>query len=146
MSKKTRPRVLLVTRCFVVDDTGKLLVIKRSSTDKHDPGKWEIPGGKLEEGQDLAHSQEIEVMQEKGLLVMPRYQLVFADSFVVSEGQYAGLPYVVLFSVTERVGGKFKLSPEHTDHAWLSYNELLALDNLTLEVRKAAIVLESHLI
>lgn len=145
MSAESRPRVVLVNRCFVKRDDGKLLVIKRSPTDKNNAEKWEVPGGKVDEGQDLANAQEREVMEETGLLVEPTERLAFVVSYVIGTGQYVGLPYVALFSITRLVGGNFVLSEEHTDHAWPSYNELLAYD-LTHEVRKAAIVLKSHLV
>lgn len=144
MSLELRPRVVLVNRCFVKREDGKLLIIKRSPTDKSAAEKWEVPGGKVDEGQDLSHAQEREVMEETGLLVQPTQPLVFADSFVIGTGQYIGLPYVVLFSITRLVGGNIVMSEEHTDYAWVTYYGMLAYD-LTLQVRKAAIVLKSYL-
>jgi 8-oxo-dGTP pyrophosphatase MutT (NUDIX family) len=106
---------------------------------------WECPGGKLDEGQDLTHAQEREVMEETGYLVRPIHPLVLVDSYVIGAGAYLGLPYVVLFSITELVGGKLKLSEEHEVSMWLDYNEMLDYD-LTPEVRKAAITLEEYLV
>jgi 8-oxo-dGTP diphosphatase len=139
-----RPKVVLVNRCFVIHK-GKLLLVKRSSTDTHHPGMWEGPGGKLDEGQDLTHALEREVMEETGLLVSPIHPLVFADSYVIgSEGKYKGLPYVVLFGVMKSKGGVLKLSDEHDDFEWVSYKMALDYD-LTPEVRKALIVLKKPL-
>jgi 8-oxo-dGTP diphosphatase len=145
MTAESRPRVVLVNRCFVKRDDGKLLVIKRSPTDKNNAGKWEVPGGKVDEGQDFTQAQEREVMEETGLLAEPTERLVFVDSFVIGTGQYKGLPYVALFSITKLVGGNLVISEEHTDYAWVSYDQMLTYD-LTPEVRKAAIVLKPHLI
>ena len=108
------------------------------------PGKWEVPGGKLDEGQDLTHAQEREVMEETRLLVQPTHPMVLSDSFVIGTGAYKGLPYVVLFSITQLVGGNFALSEEHMDSAWVTYDEMLAHD-LTAEVRKAALILKDYL-
>jgi 8-oxo-dGTP diphosphatase len=124
---------------------GKLLIIKRSPTDNMNACKWEVPGGKVDEGQDLTQAQTREVLEETGLLVEPTERLVYVDSFVIGNDPYKGLPYVVLFSVTRLVGGKFALSAEHTDHAWVRYDKMLAYD-LTSEVRKAAIVLKPPLV
>jgi 8-oxo-dGTP pyrophosphatase MutT (NUDIX family) len=145
MPAESRPQVVLVNRCLVRREDGKWLIIKRSPNDQNNPGKWEPPGGKVDIGQDLTHAQEREVMEETGLLVEPTHRLVFTDSFIIASGPYAGLLYVVLFSITKVVGGTFALSDEHTDHAWVTYDEMLALD-LTHEVRKAAIVLKDHLV
>lgn len=144
VAKSERPQVVLVNRCFVKGDDGRLLVIKRSPTDRNHASKWEVPGGKVDKGQDLSHAQEREVMEETGLLAEPMIKVVFADSFVIGDGQYAGMTYVVLFSITKVLGGHLKISEEHTDHAWVNYDELLSRD-LTPEVRKAAIVLKPYL-
>ena len=145
MSATERPRVVLVNRCFVRREDGKLLAIRRAMADEHYPGKWEVPGGKLDMGQDLLRAQEREVMEETGYLVAPLMPLVYADSHLIGDGRYAGLPYVVLFSITRLLGGKFALSAEHCGFTWVSCDELLDLD-LTPEVWKAAIVLREHLI
>ncbi len=145
VSIKLRPRIVLVNRCFVKRPDRKLLLIKRSPTDRNNAGKWEVPGGKVDEGQDLTHAQQREVMEETGLLAEPVERLVFVDSFVIGTGPYKGLPYVVLFSITRLLGGVLTLSEEHTDSAWEAYDEMLAYD-LTPEVRKAAIILKSHLV
>jgi 8-oxo-dGTP pyrophosphatase MutT (NUDIX family) len=139
------PNIILVNRCFVRRRRDrKLLIIRRSLSDKNNPGEWEPPGGKLDQGQDLLHAQEREVMEETGLLVRQIHRLVFIDSFVIGDGKYKGLPYVVLFSITELVGGRFALSDEHTDHVWVTYHQMLGYD-LTQQVRKAAIELKSYL-
>jgi len=143
MTIDERPRVVLVNRCFVRSE-GKLLIIQRAQTDTMYAGKWEVPGGKLDVGQDLTHAQEREVLEETGLLVSPTHPLVFVDSFVIGTGRYTGLPYVVLFSITRLVGGNFILSEEHMDSEWTTYDRMLTYD-LTDEVRKAAIVLEDYL-
>lgn len=139
-----RPRIVLVSRCFVKGEDGALLAIKRAANDSHYPGMWECAGGKLDEGQDLSHAQEREVMEETGYLVEPVHPLVLADSYVIGEGAYKGLPYVVLFSITRCVGGIEKLSHEHDAALWVGYRDFLGLP-LTPEVRKAAIKLKDLL-
>lgn len=144
MSADERPRVVLVNRCFVVRDDGKSLIIQRARTDSMNAEKWEVPGGKLDEGQDLTHALEREVLEETGLLVQPTHPLVLSDSFVIGTGKYIGFPYIVLFRITRPIGGDFALSEEHMDFAWVTYGEMLTYD-LTVEVRKAAILMKDYL-
>ncbi|MEJ0053446.1 MAG: NUDIX domain-containing protein [bacterium] len=139
-----RPRVVLVTRAFVKRHDGRLLAIRRSANESHHAGLWECPGGKLDQGQDIAHAQEREVIEETGYFVTPVELQCFADSYVIGDGAYKGLPYVVLFSVCRLVGGIKKLSDEHSALKWVSYRDFLDL-NLTPEVRKAAIGLAKRL-
>lgn len=98
MSDIERPQVVLVNRC-IIENEGKLLLIKRASDDSYNPGLWEFPGGKLDEGQDLTSALKREVLEETGLRVEPTSPLVYADSFIIEQGKYHGLPYVVLFGV-----------------------------------------------
>lgn len=139
-----RPAVVLVNRCFVLRD-GRILAIQRTATDNHGPGLWEVPGGKLDEGQDFLGALEREVLEETGYLVRPINSIVHYDSRVLGGGdKYSGLPYVALFGIGEIIGGNLKLSNEHDDARWCSYDEFMALE-LTPEVRKAAIVLKDRL-
>ncbi len=135
-----RPQVVLVNRCIVRNKEDEFLFLQRSGNDRNNAGLWEFPGGKLDVGQDLSHALEREVMEETGLLVEPSSRLVFAESFVIGDEPYKGLPYVALFGIAHVVGGKFKLSHEHDASLWANFNNALDLD-LTAESRKALIVL-----
>lgn len=139
-----RPRVVLVSRCFVKAGSGRFLIIKRAPTDANNAGKWEVPGGKLDEGQDLTHALEREVLEETGLLVEPIHRLAWTDSFVIGKGKYKGLTYIVLFSIARVIGGKVAMSHEHTEYKWVGYNELIGRD-LTHETKSAAIYLMPRL-
>ena len=144
-SKVRRPQVLLVNRSFVKREDGKLLIMKRSPTDLNNAGKWEVPGGKVDEGQDLTGAQEREVREETGLLVKVTLPFATLETKSIMSGRYRNHLYLAIFHVTEIVGGHFALSDEHTDFAWVTYDELFSYD-LTQEVWKAAIVLKSHLV
>ena len=67
-----RPKVVLVNRCIIFNkNEDKILIIKRSEREHHESGKWEFPGGKLDEGQDLNNALEREVLEETGLFIIP---------------------------------------------------------------------------
>ncbi|MEK7187028.1 MAG: NUDIX domain-containing protein, partial [Patescibacteria group bacterium] len=136
-----RPQIILVNRCFVLDDENKILLIKRVSNDSHHPSLWECPGGKLDQGQDIMRAREREVMEETGLLVNLIHPLVYADSYIVGDGKYAGMPYIGLFGIARSLGGKLTLSSEHSDFVWVTHDEALSYE-LTPEVRKAMIILK----
>ncbi len=142
----SRPQVLLVNRCFLLSPEDKILLIQRAPGDSFMANCWECPGGKLDQGQDIINAREREVMEETGLLVKLTHSLVYADSYVVGPpSKYAGLPYICLYGIGEPMGGKFKLSDEHQNFAWLTYDEALDYD-LTPEVRKAMIILKDYLV
>jgi 8-oxo-dGTP diphosphatase len=147
MSKRLphdRPAVVLVNRCFIIHE-GLILTMLRAAMDNHLPLRWEAPGGKLDEGQDLHGALEREVMEETGLLVRPIDTIAHLESKIIGgRGKYAGMPYVSLFGLATVIGGKLKLSHEHDDARWCTYAEIMELD-LTPETQKAAIILENRL-
>ena len=140
----SRPQVVLVARTFVKHPEHGILLMKRSREDRNNPGKWECPGGKVEMGQTVPHALEREVMEEAGLLVQPTLLLAHTDGYIIPDGKYAGLPYLVLFNVSSVIGGELTLSHEHEESVWTTYDQIHNYD-LTNEVKKAAIILESHL-
>ncbi len=144
-NKEERPRVVLVSRCIVQNDEGKFLLIKRSGNNYHLPLKWEFPGGKLDEGQDLSNALEREVLEETGLLIQPTDRMVFVESEIIPKGKFQGLPYVVITGLAKKVGrNEVTLSEEHIDFRWVTTSEAFDMD-LKPEVRKALIVLEQKL-
>lgn len=137
-----RPRVLLVNRCMILNAHGETLLLRRSPTNRHAPHKWEFPGGKLDEGQDINHALEREVLEETGLLVQPIKRLFYVESELIIEGPYAGLPYVVLIGSGRLVGGKLILSKEHDNSTWITPKTAFDFD-LKPEIRKALAVFTS---
>ena len=138
-----RPRVVLVNRSIVIKD-GLILLIQRAKTDSYKPKYWEFPGGKLDPGQDLTNALEREVLEETGLLITPIDRIAYYESIVISEGKYAGLPYVSLIGISKVVGGNIKLSEEHDDYIWIKPEAALEY-KITEDTRKALITLESKL-
>jgi 8-oxo-dGTP pyrophosphatase MutT (NUDIX family) len=51
----------------VLYDDGKILMIQKSADDPLNPLKWEIPGGRLEVGEELPDHLKREVKEEVGL-------------------------------------------------------------------------------
>lgn len=141
--RNARPRVVLVNRCIVFNKKGQFLLIQRSLNEYHAAGQWEFPGGKLDEGQDLSQALEREVLEETGLLILPTTRIAFTESSIIPIGKYKGLPYVVIIGIGKMIGGKFKLSEEHTDFKWVTVKEAYDMP-IKDEIRKALIVLSKN--
>lgn len=137
-----RPQVLLVNRSMVLNDENKFLLIQRVEHDRHDAGLWEFPGGKLEEGKDLSHALEDEVLEETGLTVNPVTGVSDMYSRLLSEGPYKGLPYVCLTGISRVIGGRVRLSGEHMSYRWVGVEEAYEME-LTDGTRRSLAVIES---
>lgn len=140
--RKAWPRVLQVGRCFVKRH-GKLLIVRRAGRDKHNAGKWEAPGGKVEEWQSVADAQKVEVRQETKLEIRIVHDFVCSYRYAIEGGR----EYKADFAVAEVEGsGAVVLNPkEHSDYRWVSYEQMLEYD-LTDETRVAARVARTYLV
>lgn len=136
--------MLLVNRSFVINKKGELLLIKRSVNDRYDPGLWEIPGGKLDEGQDISHALEREVFEETNLLVTPLLRIGYFESEIISSGPYKGMPYVVIIGISKVEAGEVKISEEHDEFCWVNFRNFDKF-NLRPEVNKAFLALKKNL-
>ena len=55
----------------VIEWQGRLLLIRKGQDDPHQPGRWELPGGRLQHGESLDDALVREVREEVGLDVSP---------------------------------------------------------------------------
>ncbi|MEU6012109.1 NUDIX domain-containing protein [Streptomyces sp. NPDC047453] len=110
---------------FVVNDAGDVLLERRS-----DNGRWGMPGGVQEIGENIAGTVVREVLEETGIHVEvvgmvgiftnPGHVIAFADGEVRQE-----------FSICFRarpVGGEIKVSSESFAVGWVPRAELGSLD------------------
>jgi len=142
----TRPRVVLVNRAIILNEFKQILLIQRSTEQGHNAGLWEAPGGKLEEGQDISHALEREVLEETGLLILPIQRTAYFESELLTKGKFAGLPYITLVAIAKIDGERTcRLSSEHVAAKWVSYKEALGIP-LTTETEKAILALKSYLV
>ncbi|MET9882700.1 NUDIX domain-containing protein [Streptomyces sp. NPDC006430] len=110
---------------FVVNDAGDVLMERRS-----DNGRWGMPGGVQEIGENIAGTVVREVREETGITVEviglvgiftdPGHVIAFADGEVRQE-----------FSLCFRarpVGGEIKVSSESFEVRWVPRSEVDSLD------------------
>jgi mutator protein MutT len=98
---------------FIVKDR-KALVIKRRPDDVHMPSKWDVPGGRLEIGENPLEGMKREAKEEIGInidIIMP----VDIQHFTREDGQVITM---ILF-LCKPLPGDIKLSEEHTEYKWL---------------------------
>ena len=73
---------------IIQDEQGRILVSQRSLDSKAYPGKWQIPGGKVEPGEELLTALKREVKEETDLEItaindLLLYAKLFSVFFVV---------------------------------------------------------------
>lgn len=129
----------VVNGAFIVHD-GKFLIAKRSDNDTFLPGIWEIPGGKLEFGEEPSVGALREIKEETGLdveLVTPLSVWSYGDNH---EGtQYIQIDYLCKIIDETNV----KLSEEHSDFAWITFEELNNYE-ISPEMKKEILKFATH--
>jgi 8-oxo-dGTP pyrophosphatase MutT (NUDIX family) len=118
-------RIVPAVTAFVQDERGFLLLERRS-----DNGRWGMPGGVQEIGEDISHTVVREVAEETGITVEvtglvgiftdPGHVIEFSDGEVRQE-----------FSLCFRarpVTGEITVSSESFEVRWVDPSELAALD------------------
>jgi len=100
------------------DDRGRLLLIERSPGSTQ-PGKWAIPAGFLDYGEDVRAGAAREVEEETGLIVE-----VGDPVFVESNWHDPAKLTVGIWFAGTIIGGKLTAGDDATDAAWFSLDSL----------------------
>ena len=101
---------------------GRLLLLKRSPNCRINVGKWDLPGGKVEQGENFDQALIREVLEETGLLISLQR--------VVGTAERELLEWKVVYLILEGhiVTGGLQLSPEHSEYCWATSQDLLDLE------------------
>lgn len=132
---RERPQVVLVSKCRILDELGRTLLIRRSSNDRWSTSLWEFPGGKLDKGQLVFEALRREIMEEVGLEVGGINPMAHVHSELAVLERYKGLTYVLLIFTARDFTGEVKLSEEHDQFCWVKEAEMFSFD-LTRETRR----------
>ena len=122
--------MLKVVAALIMKD-GKILIAKRSTGNKDVIGKWEFPGGKVEENETEKQAIEREIKEEFGILVK-------AEKFVtnvISKDKDRQID--LRLYLCKYIDGEIKLS-DHSDYKWVDKDEIFDYDlaDLDLELVK----------
>lgn len=84
----------VITNALVVNEEGKILISQRSFDEDHEPGKWTIPGGKIENSDSekelfgvIEDTLKREVEEEVGVTITNKVKLIQNNIFERSTGQ-----------------------------------------------------------
>lgn len=110
---------------------GKYLMLLRSADKYPEAGaQWEIVGGRINPGSTLMENLQREVMEETGLTIKGEPRLITAQDILKTYKHIVRLNYVGF------ADGEVKLSKEHTDYRWLTFEEILKLEPLDSYTKK----------
>ena len=108
----------LAVRVLLTDQNGKILILKRSSDSKTNPGKWELPGGKVNQEESFDHALIREVYEETNLKIELEHVVG------ASEQNLHIIRAVHIIMSGKIIEGKLTLSSEHEGYAWVLMDTL----------------------
>ena len=130
-------------RCFLFahrDGGWKLLALERSNTNKHLQGKWEPPGGSVDESEALlpATGMVRELDEETGFDPEMRFLsvLFFNKNSELVEFLATTTTHMTYYWRGRITGQRIRLSDEHSNFKWCSLEQFEGLD-LTPRTRAA---------
>ncbi|MBD3252302.1 NUDIX domain-containing protein [Candidatus Pacearchaeota archaeon] len=104
----------IAVKAFIIKNN-KLFVMKRAKDDIQSPGIWEIPGGRLELGEDPVIGLMREIREETGMYIEVLYPLSVRH-FKRDDEQVITM---LIFLCKPKRGGLLKLSEEHSEYLWI---------------------------
>ena len=118
----------IITNALIVKDN-KILISQRSSNEKHDPLKWTIPGGKVEQTEGniwniLEKTLKREVEEEVGVVIDDSIKLILNNTFIRTGGQHV----IALVFICYWVDGIAKPCEDTNDVAWVTEEDLKLYD------------------
>jgi ADP-ribose pyrophosphatase YjhB (NUDIX family) len=107
-------------KAVITDDQHRVLLLKRSEPfHGEDVLKWDIPGGRIDAGEELLDALKREVKEETGLDVTS-----VSGIFHVQDILFNPKLHVVRVTYAVHASGDVRLSEEHVDHRWAPKDEL----------------------
>lgn len=104
-----------VSAHVVIFDGDKFLIVRRSKSDQWMPGRYGLPGGKIEKGESPKDALARECMEEVNLTIFPE-NCVFLPR-ISNKNNHA-------FYLCTKFEGKVQLDAEHDDYKWVKFENL----------------------
>ena len=108
-----------IVRIIVPDASGDVLILRRSAS-TYAPGKWCLPGGKVDYGDTAEQTVRTELHEETALECTAARFLFYQDSLPLESG---GMHGINLYFECE-VNGTIMLNDESSACAWIGPSEL----------------------
>lgn len=110
-----------IVEAIIYDKENRILLLKRANKNRFFVGKWQLPGGKVEFGENMQKAIRREIGEETGCVAKKtKLERVFS----VSEKFNGTTSHVLLLVYSAKISGKIKLSSEHSEYKYFKLDEI----------------------
>jgi 8-oxo-dGTP diphosphatase len=110
-----------ITACAFLHKDGKLFIAKRADTKEFLPGKFELPGGHIEYGEEIAEGLRREFREEFNLEIIVG-DPIYAFTYLRDGNHVVEIDYLAKMSDPN---AEITLKPEeHSEYRWVDKNQL----------------------
>jgi cob(I)alamin adenosyltransferase len=107
----------VANKAFLVNPSGKILLV-RDSKQSNSVHLWDVPGGRMDRGENILDGLAREVIEETGIVIDPKKaKRFFVDLWGVN-GDILNEPVVGMFYVVDVGECEVTLSHEHIEFLW----------------------------
>ena len=110
----------VASKAFLINPQGKLLLLRHTSGPErmHCVGKWDVPGGRMEQGEHPLETLQREVFEETGMNINAAQARPFHVDIWGVGGDVENHPIVGTFYLVLIGEEAVRLSPEHDHFVW----------------------------
>lgn len=109
---------------LIRNEKGEFLLLRRSENSRTNPGKWDLPGGKVNPDESLKEGVVREVWEETGISIVIG-NIAGEVNFELPEKKVIAIVFNGGYVVTD-----VKLSYEHIEYTWVSFEKIIEMDEL----------------
>ncbi len=106
------------------NEKGEFLLLRRSQNSHSNPGKWDLPGGKLNHRELLEEAVAREVGEETGISINPG-NIAGYVTFELPDKKVIAIVYDGGYVIAD-----IKLSNEHIEYSWISLDTILKMNTV----------------
>lgn len=109
---------------LIRNEKGEFLLLRRSENSHTNPGKWDLPGGKMNPDESLKEGVVREVWEETGISIVSG-DIAGEVNFELPEKKVIAIVFDGGYIVAD-----VKLSYEHMEYTWVSLEKIIEMEEL----------------
>lgn len=106
------------------NEKGEFLLLRRSENSRTNPGKWDLPGGKMNPDEPLKEGVVREVWEETGISIVPG-GIAGEVNFELPEKKVIAIVFNGGYIIAD-----VKLSDEHIEYSWVPFEKIIGMAEL----------------